>query len=247
MIRLFVLPVLIASLFADDGPQAGRKGNELYKQKKYAEAAQQYQSGIAGMKPEANPNLSGLYNNLASAYYRQNQFDKAQEAYERAIFAASSKPQLSNAAYNAGNAFTQNKQLEQALNAYRQALAANPNNENARYNYEYVKRQLQQQQNQQQNKQDQKQNQQQQQNQNQQQNQDQNQDQQQQQQNQNQQQQNEQNDQNQKPQPSKPRPDKQISKEEAQRILDAMKNDEQRLLQELRKKSEGGRNAEKDW
>ena len=215
--RLIWMLGWMALLLMDDGPGDGRKGNQLYQQKKYAEAAQAYRQGISRMKPEPNPTLSGLYNNLGSTLYRQQQYDKANEAFTRSALAATDQMALARAAYNRGNAAYAAQKPEEALNAFRQALLANPNDAQARYNYELVKRQMQQQKNPQSKPNPNQQNQQ-----------------------QNQQQQNQQNQQ-------QPKPEKKLNPQQARQILDAMKNDEEQLLQALRRKTAQSAMVEKDW
>ena len=62
---------------------------------------------------------------------------------------------LVRASYNAGNAAYQTQQLEQSLEHYRRALLNDPSNQDAKFNYEFVKRQLEEQQQQQDQQQDQ--------------------------------------------------------------------------------------------
>lgn len=135
--------------------------------------------------------------------------------------------------HNIGNALLKSEKLKEGVEAYKNALKLNPDDLETKYNLSYALNKMKQQQQQQdQNKDNKDQNkdknkdQQQQQDQNKDQNKDQqnkdqqNQDQKEQQQNQQQQQQ----------------PKDQISKEEAQRILEALKNNEADLQKELRKK-----------
>jgi len=267
---LLFLTIFVSVVYAQNGTDAGRKGNTHYTEKKYAEAAQYYRQGISVMKSAPSKDLSALYNNLGSSLYRQKQFVQADEAFDRAMLASTEKGDFSRAAYNRGNAAMGAQKTEEALEAYRQAMLADPNNANARYNYEIARRQLQKKGGSKQNKDQQKQQQNQsqqnkdQQNQDQnQQNQDQNQqnkDQQQQnrdQQNKDQQQQNrdqqnkdqqQQNRDQQKPEQLRPtKPDKKVNQEQARQILEAMKNDEQRLLQQLRRRPAQPSTIEKDW
>lgn len=155
----------------------------------------------------------------------------------------------------------QGEGLEDALEHYKQSMLADPANEDAKFNYEYVKRKLdEQQQNQDQQQQEDQNNQDQQNNENQenqdQQDQQQNQDQEQQdqqqqdQQNQDQQQQEQeqQDQQQQEQQQQQPPPDpNKLSKEEAERILQALQNEEEELLREVMKSQARPKKVEKDW
>ena len=48
----------------------------------------------------------------------------------------------SDLSYNYGNALYRSKNLEKSLNAYRDALLKNPNDSDARKNYEFVKNEI---------------------------------------------------------------------------------------------------------
>ena len=151
----------------------------------------------------------------------------------------------SRALYNVGNTLFKQNKFEESIEAYKQALRHNPNDDDARYNLELAKEKLKQQQQQQKKDQDKNQEQkqdQQQQQQEQDQQQKQNQDQQQ------QQQQNQQQNQQQQPQPQ-PQVAQQnkLPKEQADRILDALRNSEKEIQKQLRKREGTKIRAEKDW
>ena len=74
----------------------------------------------------------------------------AAEAFGRAYEEAEGPAGRTRAAYNAGNARHAAEAPERALARFREALLADPANEDARYNYEVVRRQLEQQDRQQQ-------------------------------------------------------------------------------------------------
>lgn len=162
--------------------------------------------------------------------------------------------------------------MNQALNEFKQALIRNPGNEQARYNYELLKKLIQQQQEQEQQNQDQQQDQQQddqqkqdQQNKDQQQQDQENKDQEQQEQEQqqqnqdqnDQQEQEQQQEQDQQQQPEEEDPmeklmeklkEMNIPLEKAQMILEAMKNNEIQYVQQKKRKASKPRNSDKpDW
>ncbi len=265
-----------------DGSKAGRRGNDFYEQDALPQAASAYRNGIAekeGAPPDAI--TAGLWNNLGATLFRMGELDQASRAFDQSIGMSRSPEEVSRAAYNAGNAhFTaagnagaqgapppvdapqdgagpEQPSLESALDYYRQSLLADPENEDAKFNYEFVKRRLEeQQQNEQQQQQQQDSNEENQQEQNEQ-NQEQqegdqeNQDQQQQQ--QQQQQGEQQNDgqrqeeqQQQQQQQQAPDPN-QLSREEAERILQALQNEEEDLLRQVLKPQTRPRAVEKDW
>ncbi|MBO6779515.1 MAG: tetratricopeptide repeat protein [Rhodothermales bacterium] len=241
--RLIII-ALILGLFGPDDKKEGRKGNALMRQDLFEEAAAAYRQGLAGFNT-AEPDAvhSGLINNLGAALFRQGDFEGALNAFDGAVALATSSDAAAASVYNSGGAAFRAEALEESLARYRQALLQNPGNEDARFNYEFVKRRLEeQQQNQDQQQQNQDQNQDQQdENQDQQ---DQNQDQQ----DENQDQQDQQQDQNQQQdQQQQPQNPEELSQEEAQRILEALENEEQQLLRQVQKMKTRPRRVEKDW
>ena len=251
----YLTAILMAALLfgPGDGKKNGRKGNALYTQELYEEASAAYREGIRAVQ-EGGPGAvhSGLLNNLGAALYRSGDAEQAEIAFTSAAAMAMAPEDLVRASYNAGNAAFQNQQLEQSLEHYRRALLNDPSNQDAKFNYEFVKRRLEEQQQQQ----DQEQQQDQQNEDNQEQNQDQqdqegeqndeNQDQ------QDQQQQNSQDpgeqDQEQQQQEQQERPNpEELSEEEAQRILQALENEEEQLLRQVQKMKTRPRRVEKDW
>lgn len=144
---------------------------------------------------------------------------------------------LAKSSHNLGLAYHHREMLKQAEAAYKEALRNDPKNENTRYNLAVVQYLLKKQQNQQ-NQQNQQQNQDQQEEQNQDQ-------QQQQQQQQSQDQQQEQN----KDQQQQQAQDQQDKKENYERMLDALMQDEKELRDDMEKKAVKGikMNLEKNW
>lgn len=186
--------------FIDTTSSLNEKANELYEQKKYDSALENYRK--AQVKSPDNPNV--LYN-LATALYQTQQYQEAKKHYETVIQKAEDVQLKEQALYNYGNTLYRLGEFDKAIKAYEEALELVPEDEDAKYNLEFLQKtknkfekenQNQQQENQ--NQQDQKQQQQDQNQQNQQQQQQQKQDQNQQNQNQqDQQQQQNQNQQNQ--------------------------------------------------
>ena len=227
---LFLLPVLFSlSVSAQKANNMIRRGNSAYNDKKYKDAEIDYKSSV-----EKDPqSFAGNYN-LGNAYYKQKNYDEAGKQFLQSSGMSKNPEELSKSYYNLGNTLMNAEKYQESLEAYKMALRLNPNDDDARYNLAYALSKLRQQQNK-----DQKKDQQQQQ---QQQNQDQKKQQQQQQQQQDQQQQ--QQKEQAKQQKSKPK----ISKEEAERMLQALKNEEQNLQKKKAKRFEATSGSpEKDW
>ena len=243
-----LLFILLAFLMAGpgDGKKKGRQGNALYTQEQYEEAAAKYREGIVSVQEDGFGAVhSRLLNNLGAALYRSGDAEQASIAFSSAASMALGTEDLVRASYNAGNAAYRTQQLEQSLEHYRRALLNDPSNQDAKFNYEFVKRQLEEQQD---NQQDQE-NQENQDQQNQDGEQNENNEQQQDEQEQNSQDQGDQQEQEQDQQQQQQDRDDptQLSEEEAQRILQALENEEEQLLRQVQKMKTRPRRVEKDW
>lgn len=248
-----ILLIAIALLGFSDDKNKGREGNKAYHDKKYEEAAALFREGLAATDQSTDATVrSGLANNLGCALNRMESYEEASAALSEAIQLASNEKELTRSAYNAGNNAFQAQQADRSLTYYRQALLADPSNEDARYNYEFVKRLMNQQQQQsdsdskqqQPNPQDQQQDQQ---REEQDQQQEQNEQEQQQDQSgedsQEEQQQEEEQEQQNEPQEQ----EEGMSEQQAEQILEALENDEQELMRQVWRMKGKPRAVDKDW
>jgi len=222
-----------------------RQGNSQYEERNFSEAEVQYRKALTD-----NPNYYKGKFNLGDAMYEQENYEESGKIFNELAERQLDPEQKSGVYYNMGNSLMSEQKYQEAIEAYKNSLRLNPNDVEAKYNLEYARKKLQDQQQQQQNqdqdkdKQDQ-------------QDQDQNKDDQQKDQDQKEQEQDDQKKQNQDQekndksdqQQQQPQP-QQISKEDAQKMLDALKNDEKNTLQELQKqkaKAVKGKKSEIDW
>ena len=255
--------------FLDDASREARAGLDAYEQEQWVDAVTRLLRAREAAKGDPVIDYD-----LGAAAYRSGDLQTAAQSFAAA--AGDATLPAGAAAYNLGNTFAQAGQLEAALGAYREALRSNPDDEDARHNFEVTLARLQQQQ-EEQDQQDQQQDQQQQ-------DQDQDQDQQDQEQNQDQQDQEQQQGDSQEqqdpegqqdqqeeqprdgenqpqpqdgqpgeeePQDARPRPGEeqplnQLTREQALRLLDAVTPEERELLR-ARLEPTRKRRAEKDW
>jgi len=200
-----------------------RKGNKLYEQKKYNDAEINY---LKSLDKKKNSDKSVF--NIGDALYKQEQYDKAAEKFNDLTNRNLDKETRAMAYHNLGNSLLKDKKYAESIEAYKNSLRNTPEDLETKYNLEYARRMLiQQQQQQQQNQQNQNQNQDKKQQQKQQQNQDNKDNKDKNKQDQQQQQQQEQNDKNQQNQQKQQQP--KISKQDAQRMLQALANEEKNL------------------
>lgn len=210
-----------------------RKGNRFYNDSVFVDAEVNYRKAL-----EANPKSTVSMYNLGNTLSQQQKFKEAMEQYVAAGKIEKDKEKLAQIYHNMGVLFQAGKDYGQAVEAYKMSLRNNPKDDETRYNLALAQKLLK----------DQQQNQQ-----NQDQNQDQNKDQQDQKQDQKQDQ-NKQNDQKQDEQQQQqpPKPEKkenEMSKENAEQLLNSVMQDEKETQDKVKKQQQviqGGR-LEKDW
>lgn len=235
-----------------------RQGNEIFEQAlqdttkldttAFSQAETSYRKALEKRPDDLKWNF-----NLGDALYKQMKFDQATSKFEEIAENSEDKIEKARAYHNLGNSMLMQNKLDESIEAYKKALRNNPEDLDSKYNLVYAmnlkKQQEQQQQQQNKNKdQNKDQNKEDQQNKDQQQNkdkQDQNKDQNKDQQNKNQQKQ----DQNQQQQKQQPQQQK-ISKENAERLLQALQNDEEKIQEKVKKAQAAKakqRQTDKDW
>ncbi len=246
-LRLGGFGLLAATILLAGRPasaQPGRKqvleGNKLFKQQKYDAAFNRYRDAQI-----ADPTSPIVEFNVGDALYKKRNFEEALKSYQK-VAGADDPAMAAKAYYNLGNTLYRLGKLPESILAYKKALQLNPDDEDAKYNLEYVRAKLKQQaQNQSQSGQQQQQQQQGQQDQS-------NQQQQQRQQSQQQQDQQQQGEkQNQEQQSAAEQQQmqqgKKLSKKDAERILDALKNQEKQVKRVQPRRTRGRRRVLKDW
>jgi tetratricopeptide (TPR) repeat protein len=229
-----LIPLLLYSFgaIAQSERKLVRDGNKQYESGKYSDAEINYRKSLDKNKSS----YTGTYN-LGDALYQQKKFDEAASHFNSSASLTRDKKSLSKTYHNLGNALVESKKYEESVQAYKNALKLNPEDNDTRYNLAYAQSMLKQQQQQQrqQNKdnkdnKDKK-------------------DQQQQQQEKDKKDQQQQQKQDQKDQQAKQQQQQQqkISKEDAERILKALKNNENDLQKKLAKKEGEKVRIDKQW
>jgi len=203
-------------------------GVDLYKEGKFADAEVNFKKGL-----EKKPDLFQGHFNLGDAYYKQGRYDEAIQSYKNALSFTEDKLNKAKVFHNIGNALLKSQKYQESIEAYKNALKLNPDDLETKYNLSYALNMLKQKQNQNQKNQDKNQNKQ---NDDKKNNQDKN----------NQDKQNQQ-DKDQNKQNQSQQQKNQITKEDAQRILEALKNNEQDLQKKLRKIKGRAVVVDKDW
>ena len=244
--------------YKDLAEEAMQKGDSVQYLQLNEQAEQHFLDAEVDYKKALDQNKDFLKAdfNLGDALYKQGRYEEAISKFDEIIQKSPNNVVKGSSYHNIGNAHLQqfmkdpknSEALDQSIEAYKNALRNNPGDNEARYNLEMAKRlkyqQQQQQQDNQQQDQDQQKNKEQQQQDNQQQEKDNKKDKEQQQQ---QQKKDEKNDKN-KEQEAEATANE-MTKEEAERLLEALKNEEEKLQDKLKKKKVSGakKYIEKDW
>ncbi|MBR7065548.1 MAG: tetratricopeptide repeat protein [Prevotella sp.] len=233
----YILMVFMAMAFsvasqAQTDRQHVRQGNRLFRQGAYDKAEVEYMKALS-----KNENNTQATYNLGCSMMMQGKDSAAVVQFQQAGKAEPNKIRRAMAYHNIGVVMQQHQQYAQAIEAYKEALRNNPADNETRYNLELCKRQQKQNQQDQnsgggedkkdQNKDDQKK--------------DQN--------KQNQKDQNKDKDQDQKDQQQDQSGQQQMSKENAQRLLDAAMQEEKRTQDRLQKAMQQPRRKilQKNW
>ncbi|MCX6304718.1 MAG: tetratricopeptide repeat protein [Bacteroidetes bacterium] len=202
-----------------------RQGNRKFENGEYKEAEKDYRKALELNKES----VKGQFN-LGAAVYKNNNFEEATKIYNNLAEKNTDREVQSKVFHNLGNSYLQSKEYEKSILAYKNALMNNPKNVDTKYNLEYAKMMLKKQQQQQQqnkdnkdkkdDKKDQK------------------------------DKKDEKQDQKQKnDQQKQPQDQKKISKDDAERMLEALKNDEKKTMQKVKKQKAKVQviGIEKDW
>lgn len=131
-----------------------RSGNKLYEKGDYTEAEVAYRRAL-----EKNAESYEANFNLADALYKQKRYDEAAQMNAQLAADSAYMENAAAAYFNQGNALFQQRKLEEALEAYKNCMRLDPNDQQAKFNYAYTKKLLEKDnQNQQQNNQNNQQN-----------------------------------------------------------------------------------------
>lgn len=147
-VNMRALPPLLAAIMVGAGcagaSDDGRKGNARFADENFREAATAFQEGLDRFSDDTPGKVrSDLLNNLGAANHRNENVGAARNAFVESVAMAESVDDQVRGSYNAGiSAFAEgDKRL--SADYFRQALLLDPNNTDAKFNYEFVRRQLQ--------------------------------------------------------------------------------------------------------
>ncbi|MBA7580535.1 Cell division coordinator CpoB [subsurface metagenome] len=206
-VYILCLVLFSAAGHGQSGKKYVREGNRNFKEKEYEESEVSYRKAI---NKEAD--LFDASFNLGDALYKQEKFDEAANEFNGLANRFESDKELAKACHNLGNSLLKSQKIEQSIEAYKNSLRYYPDDQETKYNLSYAKDLLKEQQ--QKKEQDQKQ------------------DKEKQDQQENDQQEQNKNEQQKDKQEQQKQPQK-ISKEDANRLLNALANDEKKVQEKV--------------
>ncbi len=238
LLIIFTMMLAAMSAFSQKQERAYvRKANSLYKDSLYTQSEVLYRKAL-----DMNSGSVEARYNLGNNLFASGKYDEALKEYEKASKLETDKAKLGQIYHNMGVAYQKQEKYAECIEAYKQALKNNPSDNDTKHNLTLALRMLQQQQQQQQQNQDQNKD-------------EQNKDKQQQNQNNNQNNKDEKKDQDKKEEqnPSDRQQQQQqkqdISKENAEQLLNSVMQDEKKVQDKVQKvmNAQSGRDLEKNW
>lgn len=122
--------------FLESSQDLIKKGNENFQNKRYQSALESYRRVQV-----QNPDLPEVLYNLGTALYKMDGFRESAQDLETAVQKAKDPALKSKALYNFGNVQYRLGDFEKAMDAYKKALEINPNDQDAKYNLEFLQKQ----------------------------------------------------------------------------------------------------------
>jgi tetratricopeptide (TPR) repeat protein len=132
------LLVLCSSvIMAQDDRQLTRSGNKDFNKEKYAEAEVSYRKAL-----EKKNNMPEATFNLGDALLKQQRYEEAAKQFQLSAQTNPDKNIKAKAYHNLGNTYLEQKKYEEAVNAYKSALKQNPKDADTKYNLAYANEML---------------------------------------------------------------------------------------------------------
>lgn len=138
--KLFLIFLIVAtSLVSAQTPGRSKvlEGNKLFTEEKYDEANNAYRDAQLD-----NPTSAVIDYNIANTLYEKKKYEEAIKLYDKVSKNADDPLFQAQAYYNLGNTLYRLNKWQESILAYTEALKLNPEDEDAKYNLEYVRTKL---------------------------------------------------------------------------------------------------------
>jgi Ca-activated chloride channel family protein len=148
---IFLITGLLCKMSAQEEKKFIRQGNDQYKENKFADSEVSYRKAIDKNKQSKEAGF-----NLGDALYKQNKYDEAGKEFLDNSSLMTNNSKKSANLYNLGNSLLKSNKIQESIEAYKNSLKLSPGNKEAKYNLAYAQDMLKMQQQQQKQQQDQK-------------------------------------------------------------------------------------------
>ncbi len=152
--KIFILYIVLILInfqaFSQSERKYLRQGNSKYYEGNFNDSEILYRKAL-----EKNNSSTSAIFNLGDALYRQNKFEDASKQFMAASELENNAIKKSESYYNLGNSLLKANKIAESIDAYKNSLRLNPQNMKAKYNLAYAQDLLKQQQQQQQQQQNQ--------------------------------------------------------------------------------------------
>ncbi|NOU59191.1 tetratricopeptide repeat protein [Marinifilum caeruleilacunae] len=151
VLLLFICMICLLSMeaFAQKERKFIRSGNELFEGEKFENSEVEYRKAL---DKKVNSYEAGF--NLGDALYKQKKYEEALKQFQTLAVNEKDPEKLGHLFHNMGNTLLESKKIDESIEAYKQSLRYNPNSQETKYNLEYA-RQMKKKQEEEQKKQDQ--------------------------------------------------------------------------------------------
>lgn len=112
-----------------------RKGNGMFEGNKYENSEVEYRKAL---DKKINSYEAGF--NLGDALYKQKKYDEALKQYQALTVTEQDPEKLGNVYHNIGNTLLMNRKIDESIEAYKESLRNFPNSKETKYNLEYARR-----------------------------------------------------------------------------------------------------------
>lgn len=136
-IVVFILLMIASVAFAQNDRDYIRSGNRLYRSKSFDKAEVEYRKAVS-----ANAENPQAVYNLGCSMMMQQKDSVAIQYFERASKLETNKLRRAKSNHNIGVILQNHKMYDKAIEAYKQALRDNPNDDETRYNLALCKKLL---------------------------------------------------------------------------------------------------------
>tara|TARA_R110001583_G_scaffold73390_3_gene204319 strand:- start:24703 stop:25455 length:753 start_codon:yes stop_codon:yes gene_type:complete len=137
-ISLFIIALLSLACFEANAQKERkfiRKGNGLFENKNFENSEVEYRKAL-------NKDVASFEAafNLGDALYKQKKYDEALEQFQTLASKETDPQRLGILHHNIGNTLLVNKKIDESIEAYKQSLRHFPDSKETKYNLEYARK-----------------------------------------------------------------------------------------------------------